>query len=487
MMILWMCAAAFAGTPLAYDQALGQALELNPQLRVSEAAMRQAEGALLAAQGVFDPNFNGSLNYTTDVSQNSFFTGLDQNFKLAQASVGVSSFLPTGTTVGLTWENRRQNTSYEGDAARLDALRQQEILNEEFQYRSMLSASLSQSVLQGFRMSYNLSAVRRAQRAQTRADAELVRQRNEILAATATAYWDLWYQRRRMEIAEKSLEVAKEESRIVGAKVTQGLLAPVEGVRVAATVVQAESLLIDARSMAEGANDLLATYLGEPPGLAYDLTTEPAPVSQAGIEMDRVVAAVLENNPELQKLALDVTDAQFDARDAKHQLLPDLNVNGSYGLTGLETRDRNDPAGFGSVPAAASIFDGQARTWSLGIAADVPLGNRVDRGVHDQRMAAVTMQERTMEAKRLQLTQQARLAVGAVERAQAQVVLQQANLELAEETLAAERSLSEAGRTVQKDVLEAIKNADDARVNLEKARADYLLAIVELERLKGTL
>jgi hypothetical protein len=43
------------------------------------------------------------------------------------------------------------------------------------------------------------------------------------------------------------------------------------------------------------------------------------------------------------------------------------------------------------------------------------------------------------------------------------------------------------GRTVQQNVLTAIKNVDDAKVALQQARSDHLVAIIELERLKGSL
>ena len=51
----------------------------------------------------------------------------------------------------------------------------------------------------------------------------------------------------------------------------------------------------------------------------------------------------------------------------------------------------------------------------------------------------------------------------------------------------AERALTDAGRSVQKNVLEAMRAVDDARLNVEKAKSDYSVAIIELERLKGSL
>jgi outer membrane protein TolC len=67
------------------------------------------------------------------------------------------------------------------------------------------------------------------------------------------------------------------------------------------------------------------------------------------------------------------------------------------------------------------------------------------------------------------------------------VALAEANLRFAEETLNAERALQATGRTVQQNVLTAIKNVDDAKVALQQARSDHLVAIIELERLKGSL
>ena len=64
---------------------------------------------------------------------------------------------------------------------------------------------------------------------------------------------------------------------------------------------------------------------------------------------------------------------------------------------------------------------------------------------------------------------------------------ERANEALEAKTLEAQRALREAGRAIQKDVLESISLLNDGKVATEKALADYQLAIIELERLKGTL
>jgi hypothetical protein len=40
---------------------------------------------------------------------------------------------------------------------------------------------------------------------------------------------------------------------------------------------------------------------------------------------------------------------------------------------------------------------------------------------------------------------------------------------------------------IQKDLLESIAAVDDARIQVEQSKGDYQMALIELDRLKGTL
>jgi outer membrane protein TolC len=84
---------------------------------------------------------------------------------------------------------------------------------------------------------------------------------------------------------------------------------------------------------------------------------------------------------------------------------------------------------------------------------------------------------------RSQVEQQVRALVSAREL----VGLADANLRLAEETLAAEDALASVGRSILKDVLEARAAVDAARVEAIRARVDARVAEVELLRLQGQL
>jgi outer membrane protein TolC len=482
------CIGLSAGaTDLGYEQALEQALSRNPTIQMAGAAVTRAEGALLAASATFDTTLSANANSASTVTQSPQLQGVNIDDRNASFGTTLAHFFPTGTTTSVSWQNRQSTTLYlaENQSA-LDQLREFGLINEDIRYQSSLVATMRQSLLDGFRMSANLQGVRNAQRARDQTDATRLRTRQEVLAQTARAYWELWYQRRRVAIAEQGLAVAREEQRIVTLKVGQGTLAQVEQVRVDATVVQAESTLLSAQTGARASANALLVLVGTSPGQEVTLTTNPAQPRDLSLNPDEVVQSAIDNNPEMQALRLVADNSELNMIDARHRRLPQLDVNGSFGLIGLDQAPGSN-TNVGMTSANNNMFKGDARTWSVGADVAVPLGNRADRGSIDQAKADLRTARLEVEARARTLSQEVRVQVDNLRTATQQVSLAQANLRLAEATLEAERALTDAGRSVQKNVLEAIRAVDDARLNVEKAKADYAVAIIELERLKGSL
>ena len=477
-MISWfLIAAAIAAEPtpldLSYEQALKQAQTANPALIGSRFDVDAADGALLAAKGIFDPTLNASTttNQFTSESTREFGEVISE-FKSFNWRAGMNQFFPTGTNVGVEWSTTSTRFKYELRGSGMV------VESEEPLYESRMVATLSQSLLDGHRLSSNLESVRQASRAKDVAEANQRATRQQTLADTASAYWNTRTQLKLAEIARIAVDTAKEEQRIVYAKVEQGTLAPVERARVDALAVQAEREFLTAIDAAKNTEDSLLLLIGERPGTPINLTSEPADPVAMSLDLAAIEDAALQNNAEIlaARLNEDATDMAY--RDAKHRQLPQLDLNASYALVGYEPTVSD---------AASELFGGDLPEWSIGGTFSMPLLGRADRGQALQAgaQAAKARSERiTLERNtRSQVRTQAR----AVEAAFLQVSLARANLDLAEKTLSADRALADAGRVIQKDLLESIRGVDDARAQLEQAKVDYQLALIELERLKGTL
>jgi outer membrane protein TolC len=473
VLLTLLLGAAQAETSLGYQEALDRALARNPELLMVEEDRNSAEGAMLAARGVFDPTFNGSETFSAQRSEDvQQFGEVFSDVRFNRWSAGLGWFAPTGTTANLEYSNTWSQVEF--DLRDFGAGVQEQ---DPF-FRTRLGLTVTQSLLQGHKLAFNLSGVRQARQAVSAAEAQVLQQRQQTLSNTAVAYWATYYQQQLLDIANKAVDVSTEERRVVGLKVEQGTLAPVEATRAEAALVQARKARMDAEQALRTAQDNLSLVIGERPGTAFVLSTAPAEPIALDLDDERAVAEALANNPGLRALRLQEENAAYDLTNARHQRLPQLDAVGTFALNGTEGSQGD---------ATAELFSGDLPEWSLGATLSVPLGNRADRG--NVQMKAASSERVRIQRVALERTiaQQVRTAVATIETARAQVDLGEANLRLAEQTLDAERALLEAGRTLQKDVLEAIRAVDTARADLQKAGADYQLAIIELERLKGSL
>ncbi|MFH1462887.1 MAG: TolC family protein [Pseudomonadota bacterium] len=458
---------------LSYAQALERALAANPSLVQSEATLLGAEGSLITARGTFDPSFGLGADAQNNVSESfSQFGQVASHTRRSGFSTSLNQFLPTGTSLGLGWSVDSATYLYE----LLDTGMTWE--QQEPQRYSTLSFSIAQSLLQGHRLAYNLSAVREAERTVSQAEASLQVARLAAVADTAEAYWNLVYLQDLEVIAREAVAVAQEEQRVVQAMVAAGQLAPVEGTRVEAAVVQAKTSLLEAEARRRAGSEALALLLGVDPQEPIAPESQPQEPVALALDDARVVEAAMAGNPSLLVYRSEVDSAEVALSNARHARLPELQLTGGAGLNGYEP---------GFADAVGEMFDGKLRYWQVGADLSVPLGNRADRGRVQQAQANLAIARQQLEAMERTVAANVLIQVRAVETGRQRVELADANLRLAEATLSAEKARQREGRAIQKDVLEAqraVSNAQGARV---QARVEYALAVVELGRLQGRI
>ena len=464
---MWWLVSTAAAMELSYDDALKRALEKNPALVAEQYDLESAQGQFVGSKGIFDPVLAGSAIYANGmIFQDTTQFAVEGEQVEYQASV--YQLFPSGTQAALKWQLGREDP----DDPLFDSL-------GYGPWSEKLGLSIVQPLLQGIVPYYNTAPVREAKRYVDLQTAVLAQQREQTLADTATSYWDLYYRRRVAEIAQAAVDVAKEEQRVVHARVDAGDLAPVERSRVDALVVQAQSALVSSGNEAKASNDRLLLVIGEQLGETVSLTTEPDSLPDTALDEEGVVAEALANNPEVAASRINEETAALDLRDAGHGRLPELNAVGGVGV---ESLNQETVGG-----ATDGVVSGETAVWSIGAEMTVPLLNRADRGVLGDKQAVAARARIDREAMERSIDQQVREQVRTLSSASMSVTLAEANLRFAEETLTSQRALQNAGRAIQKDVLEAIRDVDDARVALAKARADAALALVELNRLRGAL
>ena len=290
-----------AATPLDYEEALAEALVANSAVLGAAADIASAEGALIAARGVWDPILTANLGTSLDRREDLFQGALVTSDRIARLwSLGVSQTLPSGTGWSLDWSNNNAFYNYDFD------LLGQNVVQEGAEYSSILTLGVSQQLLRGVRLNHNLYAVDVARRGLAQAEVSERAARQQVLSDTATTYWDLVQATNARDTASQALDVAREEARIVQAQVDAGNMAQVERTRVAAAVARTELALIEADHAAALAGDALAVLLGRDPGEPLEPTTPPGEVPAIELDIEGAIAEAMANNPGLHALELSV-------------------------------------------------------------------------------------------------------------------------------------------------------------------------------------
>ncbi len=469
---------AHAERPITYRGVLEAAAQNNLDLASAEYSVARAQAGVLSSQGIFDPTWTSTLSWfrtrdpgyepTLDVAT------LNDNVGWALNS-RVGGQLPSGTSfnVGGDLSASRFTTTSDDDCQFCPFE-----FNQSFR-NSSVDVSLGQELLRGVLVAYNTQAVTRAVNALTVSEMELARARQETLAASAAAYWNFAYQHQLLRLAQDNVAVAEEALRVVKLRVDAGELAPVEGTRQEADFVQKQADLMATELAVRQAADDLLLLMGESPGQDVIPATEAGQVPALELDRDRAIEVALAQNFDLAVAAANLDAAQRELSVARHTTLPSLTANVSASIDAQDSNFGDTFAGLGTDFSTPTL----AASGTLA----VPIGNRAARGGRDDALAALYAQE--IAQRKLEATVRADVAqqVLALNSAARRVELSDANNRLAEETLAAEEALAAAGRTIQRDVLEARQAAEAARVEAAKARTDYRLAQVELLRLQGQL
>lgn len=464
--ILGAANVALAAQPLTYREALQASLDANPNLKRTVLSTDQAEAALLSAQSIFDPTYNLSGSYTQATSTQFFGELVQFQSQIWRVNNNVSATGPTGTTVSL---GHSFGGSEFGGA-----------LGDETNFDSNLDMSITQQLLKGLSLRYNMENVTLSRRNWETAKLTQERTVQETLSQAGQAYWTWVYQSDLMAIANESVRVAEEALRVGELKVQAGELAPVEQTRLEAALVQAQSNAIDAKNSSDTASNNLLLAMGQTPGKEIQPATDPGEVADLSLDEIAAVDVAMTQNLEVLVAEANLENAELQLRNARHNRLPSLSATATVG--------RQIPQAGSSSEAFTGVFGSDALPSStLSGNLSVPLLNRSARGNARTQEASVSQTRITLDETRRNITAQVEQQVRQLQSSQRRVELADANQRLAEETLAAEEALSDAGRAIQKDVLEARTEVERTRAEAAKARTDYRMAQLELLRLQGQL
>ncbi len=454
--------------PLSLEACIRRALEHNYQIEIESYTPAISRTQLVEAEAAFDAEFFLNFGY------NDIDRPVPTQLASGQSDVrnwggGFRQLLPSGMRVETSLSQQRTFQNF-----------QFQTINPA--YESTFTAQFTQPLMRGFGLDVNRSQIVIRRNDLKIGREQFVQRVRDTLSQVEQAYWNLFFARRNVMIT--AITVA--QNWVTYENMAQRLVLNVSPVEVNNSRSRWEARqveLLEAIRAVRDAEDQLKNLLNDPE-LLLSRTVEIIPtdvplVAPVAIDHLEAVTTALKRRSEIRQARARIEQARVQTHVAKNQTLPQLDLAFNYQVAGLNV-------------SADTSFDNlttnRFRSYSVTLNFSYPLGNRAARAAwrraRMQEHQAVVALHQVMD----QIVQQVNVAIRALVVRYRQLPSSLNSVQAAERNL---RALQARAERIDPNYLEtelsAIENLANTRRALLQVVRDYQLALVELERTRGTL
>ena len=463
-------APTLAGEPLSLARAVELALAKNFAIKVEGYDAAIAAARVTESLGKFDPVLSGS--YTNAGNRDPLLTfdpvsGLRNTTsdETDAYEVGVGGLLPWGLTyrLGASTTNARGTFNNYSD-----------------NFDSFAGVSGTQPLLRDFGFGPTLASIRIARTNRAISDWAFRQAVIDTVTQVIRAYHDLNFAYAALRTATRSRDLAAGLLDENEKRFKVGSMSEYDVTSARARVASREEGVLSAARQVREAENFLKQLISDDKTtglLDRHLSIEPPPPAPiVVVDAAADFHTALEKRPDYQQAKLSVRRSDLNTRLQRNQLLPRVDLVGSYGYNGLDA-DR--------ATSRRLVQDKDYRSYSWGVVMSVPLTLTTERG----RYRAAKLQQRQAETQ-LELVEQAIVvavgnAAGQIETTQKRIQSNRHARELAQATLDAEVKRLRVGQSSTFFVAQQQELLSIAEVREAAAMSDYHKALAEYDRQLG--
>lgn len=456
---------------LSLDDALRRALEHNYSIRIDSLSPAADQAQLIAAEAAFDAVFFLDTSWANqDPPKVDDLQLLQSDTRSIEG--GIRKLLPTGMQAQVSLRHAR---GYQ------QALEQQRTsLNPA--YSSDFIATLRQPLLRGFGLDYNRRNITLARLARDISQQAYQQQVRDTLFNVEQAYWRLAQARRTVGILAESVA----QNFVTYQSILQRQAhdaTPVQLNNSLSRWLSREVEYKEAIRTVRDAEDALKNLINDPDLRLSDeieiVPTEPFFVAALAVDHFAEVRTALDSRSEIEQAKLAIDQARVQTAAAKNETMPQLDVAFTYQVQGLGSTGDN---------SFDQLTTDRFRSYAVTVNFSYPIGNRGPRA--NLHRARIQEEQALLALKRVSdgVVTEVNNAIRAMNVRYAQIPQQLIAVNAAERNL---RALQARSERIDPNYLEtelsAVEQLANARIRLLQFMVEYNIAIIELERAKGTL
>jgi outer membrane protein TolC len=300
------------------------------------------------------------------------------------------------------------------------------------------------------------------------------------VTAVETAYYDLILAEDSVRVQEKALQLAERLLAENKKRVEVGAMAPLDEKQAEAQVATTRADLLAAQRLLAVQQNTLKNLLSSEYSEWHNVTLAPAEKLTALPQVFNLTDSWLQGvnqRPDLLQARMDLEQRGIVIKYRRNQLLPQIDVVGSYGRFGTDTEYSG---------AFREVSDGSGPSYSIGAELVFPLGNRNARSSY--RIAQAQREQAVLRMKQLEQNIMVQIdnAIGVAKTQFDRVDATRKAREYAEAALQAEEKKLENGKSTSFFVLQLQRDLTAASSAEAQALAGYNKALAQLALAEGS-
>lgn len=478
-----------ATTPqrIAMRDVVRMALENNVDVKVQRLQPELGQQQMFFAAGAFDPQLGFQTQYT--------YSSIPQNTQEFISTGGVVTGFEDPRT--FTQENLLFNWQLAGRtplgtqySVGLNQLQARNDLNIQIppslffpEYTTVLGLTITQPLLKNFGPAANLAELRVARLQKKIGWYEWEQQLIRSLGQSLSLYFDLIYAAENLRVRQSAVHTARMLERQNIRRVEAGKMRPSDVWEAQTSVANNADLALRAmNAYIETQNQLKAQILSSqtiaagPTGRLEP--SEGLEIPRVELDRDQFLRDAFNKRPEYLRIESVVEQEGIKVRYARNQVYPQVDLQLSYGLTGLE-------GSFGN--SFNETFNNGGPALTAGVVVSIPLGSMKERAnlqaaKYRKEQAALALQK---VANEIVLDIDTSLSIFRTTKEQVGAATETSRT--ARLTAEAQEKLLEEGRATTFDVVRLQNDYADARTRELAALANHRKAVLRLAVARGTL
>jgi outer membrane protein TolC len=459
-----------AETKLSLDAAIRLALEKNFVIKVDAFGPAIARAGVTEAYGRYDPLLKGSRQESRSENPQlaDSLTGLRPSAdvtKTYDTTLAIEGFLPLGTSYQIGGSTTNQPSTSN---------------NYTSTYTTFAGVTATQPLLRDFGLNPGLYQIRLARTNLAISEWDYRLSVTNVITQVIYAYSDLHLAQAYLKSATRSRDMTVQLYNENEGRRKRGAMSEYDVLSARARVANREETLLEAERGVHVAQNALKQLVSDghnPAFFNWHLAIEPLPAaSTETIDPAKGFREALAQRPDYRSACLGVRKNDLDRRYLRNQLLPRVDLNGSYGYNGI---------GADAAHSRTDVRNQDYAAYSTGVSVSVPLTSATERG----RARAASLRLRQSEADLQRLEQDILIEVSnaaqQVESTRKRVVTTRTARDLNDEMLQAEMKRLRAGTGSTFNVLYQQDQFSYAEIAAAQAEADHRKALAEYDRQTG--